>query len=88
MNEYAFNKNDLSPITLALSAKFSRLEAQDDEMGIIQLKSTFPIYKGFSLPIAFTWASRTVDEDEFKFNIGGEVSFDKIVALSNILLGK
>ena len=46
MNEYEFNKNDLSPITLALSAKFSRLEAKDDEMGTIQLKSTFPTRDG------------------------------------------
>jgi hypothetical protein len=74
---------DLSPITLAASGKVSYLEEAHDEIGIAQLRIDVPVYAGFTVPFALTYATRTEEQDEsdFRVNIGVDLDTDKMMAL-------
>lgn len=79
-------EGDLSKITLAASGKVSYLKEVDDAIGIAQLRVDVPVYGGFTVPLALTYASRTEEEDksEFRVNVGVDLDTDKLMALARI----
>jgi len=89
LSEGKFNERDLSPTTLSFSGKVMRLENADDEVFLVQAKTTVPFVDGFALPIAVTWGSRTEqkDDEEFRINVGLDLNTDKLIALSRMVLG-
>ena len=83
---------DLSKITYAFSGSYQRMkefegvEGKKADIASAQFRVEFPIAKGFSIPIAYTYASATEmgAKKENKFNFGLQLDFDKLYALTRL----
>lgn len=81
------NDRDLSRINVALSGQLKYLEAVNDPLFAGVLKFDLPLASGLSIPLSFSYSSRTEtrDRDEFRVNAGAVLDSDKLSALGRLL---
>lgn len=76
------NPKELSYITVTGSGAVNKVEGTSGVRGNAQLKIEIPLSMGLSIPIAYTYSSRTdtSDKEENRFNIGLSIDMDKVKA--------
>ncbi len=89
------NQPDLSKITYAFTGNYERLKENEGmkerkpDLAAFQFKVNVPIYGGFTLPFAITYASgtETTKKEHSRFNFGFNFDMDKLLSLTK-LVGK
>lgn len=84
---------DLSKITYAFTGSYQRtfenrgVLGKKADIAAFQFKLDVPIFAGFSLPLAVTYANATEQErkSHVRFNFGSGFDFDKLLAIMKLL---
>jgi hypothetical protein len=82
-----------TPITLSFSGRYERLKENENmtmrepDIGNFQARLEIPIAAGFSIPIAYTYATATemMPKPENRFNVGLHVDVNKIISFKKAL---
>lgn len=83
---------DLSKLTYSFSGSYQRMKENEGMMGRqpdignAQFRVEFPVTAGFSIPVAYTYATATEmsNKKENRFNVGLRLDLDKLYALARL----